>query len=273
MSTPQGGGTRRPGPSGKSAASGTTKSPGAKPSPNAGKGGNRPPIALMRVGQQRNWMPIIIASLVGLLAVAIVGYGAYQVHEKGLGWQKKADGISGIVDYRKSNPKILAYTSHEFGSLKYPTSPPVGGTHNPNWMRCLGDVYPAAIANENAVHSMEHGAVWITYRPDLPADQIAALAAKVRGNDFMLMSPYPGLDKPISLQTWGFQLKVDKASDPRIDDFIKDLREISSMEPGAACSSGNYITATGTTPHDLGKPDASPSASIPSSPAPAPSNS
>jgi hypothetical protein len=78
------------------------------------------------------------------------------------------------------------------------------------------------------------------------------------------MSPYPGLDKPISLQAWGYQLKVDSAGDGRINDFIKDLRQNASQEPGTPCSTGNYITSTGTTPKDLGKTasaSAAPSAS------------
>ena len=86
----------------------------------------------------------------------------------------------------------------------------------------MGDVYDAPIANEHAVHSLEHGAVWITYRPDLPADQVAKLKAKVQGKEKMMLSPYDGLDKPISLQAWGYQLKVDNADDGRIDEFIKD---------------------------------------------------
>jgi hypothetical protein len=98
---------------------------------------------------------------------------------------------------------------------------------------------------------MEHGAVWITYRPDLPKAQVDQLAKKVTGRDFMLMSPFAGQDKPISVQTWGYQLKVDKADDARIDDFIKALREVSQVEPGATCSRGNIITETGTTPRDL----------------------
>jgi hypothetical protein len=103
---------------------------------------------------------------------------------------------------------------------------------------------------------MEHGAVWITYRPDLPAAQVEKLASKVRGNDFMLMSPYTGLDKPVSLQAWGFQLKVDSVDDSRIDEFIRDLRQNASKEPQATCGSGsgNFITSTGTVPHDLGSP-------------------
>jgi hypothetical protein len=69
----------------------------------------------------------------------------------------------------------------------------------------------------------------------------------------MMMSPYEGLDKPISLQAWGFQLKVDKASDGRIDEFIKALRQNASLEPGTPCSSGDIITEPGTVPRDLGK--------------------
>jgi hypothetical protein len=115
----------------------------------------------------------------------------------------------------------------------------------------MGDVYDAPIANEHAVHSLEHGAVWITYRPDLPKDQVDKLAAKVRGKEFMLMSPYEGLDSKISLQAWGYQLKVNSATDGRVDDFIKALRKNATMEPQAGCSGG--ITATGTTPRDLGK--------------------
>ncbi|WP_460494465.1 DUF3105 domain-containing protein [Dactylosporangium cerinum] len=131
--------------------------------------------------------------------------------------------------------------------------PPVAGNHNQNWQRCLGDVYTAPIATEHALHAMEHGSVWITYQPNLPADQVEALAKKVRGKDYMMMSPYEGQAKPISLQAWGFQLQVDKASDGRIDEFIKALRQNASLEPGTPCSSGDIITETGTVPRDLGK--------------------
>ena len=60
------------------------------------------------------------------------------------------------------------------------------------------------------------------------------------------MSPYRGPRQAVSLQAWGYQLKVDNADDGRIDEFIKALRLNASVEPGATCSSG--ITATGDTP-------------------------
>jgi hypothetical protein len=221
-----------------------------------GGGGSRPPISPVRVGKDRPWGAIILFTVVGLVAAGIIGFGAYEVHQNGLGWQSKADKISGIVDYRKTDAAMLT-RNHQYGTLKYTVLPPVGGNHNPNWMQCNGHVYDAQIPNENAVHSLEHGAVWVTYRPDLPAAEVAALKAKVTGNDFMLMSPYPGLDAPISLQAWGFQLKVQNASDKRIGEFITDLRQNAAMEPNTPCSTGSYVTGTGSTPFDLGSPAAS----------------
>jgi hypothetical protein len=168
-------------------------------------------------------------------------------------WQERAAAIPGIVDYLETEPDLLKAALHVNGNVTYPQSPPVGGKHNPIWQNCMGDVYTAPLANEHAVHSMEHGTVWITYRPDLPADQIEALAKKVRGNSYMMLSPYPGLDKPISLQDWGYQLKVDNASDTRIDDFIRALRQNDSQETGARCDGG--ITSPGL--HDIQKVDPS----------------
>jgi Protein of unknown function (DUF3105) len=188
--------------------------------------------------------------VVGLIAAGIIGWGGWAVYQNGRSWEDKANAIDGIVDYRKTDPDMLA-RNHKAGQLQYKVTPPVGGDHNPTWQRCMGDVYDAQIPSENAVHSLEHGAVWITYRPDLPKNEVDQLASKVRGKDFLLMSPFPGLDKPISLQAWGYQLKVDNASDGRIDDFISALRQNATLEPGAVCSAGNYTTGTGTTPRDL----------------------
>ncbi|WP_432835748.1 DUF3105 domain-containing protein [Dactylosporangium sp. CA-092794] len=214
-------------------------------------------IAPVKVKQGMSWGPIALFTTVGVLALAIIGFAGYQVWQNGLTWHQRADQIDGIKDYFKIDKPMTEQREHVWGPQKYPLSPPVAGNHNANWQRCLGDVYPQAIANEHALHSLEHGAVWITYNPSLPADQVEKLAKRVRGNDYMLMSPYPGLDKPISLQAWGFQLKVDNADDKRIDQFIKALRQNASLEPGTPCSNGSFITDTGTTPHDLGKDDPS----------------
>jgi Protein of unknown function (DUF3105) len=86
----------------------------------------------------------------------------------------------------------------------------------------------------------------VTYKQGLPADQVDKLKGKVEGQDYTLMSPIANLDKNVSLQAWGYQLKVDTVDDSRIDDFIRALRVNASVEPGASCSSG--VTVTGDTP-------------------------
>jgi hypothetical protein len=205
-----------------------------------GKGRKKP----TPVKAPRPWGLISLGVAVVLAAGGIITYAAVQAADAGKPLEDRIK-IEGLANYRKTDPKMLTRT-HVQGAVKYTVSPPVGGNHNPVWQNCQGNVYAAQIANEHGVHSLEHGAVWVTYRPDLPKAQVDALAKKVTGNDYMLMSPYPGLDKPISLQAWGFQLKVDKASDPRVDEFIKELRLKASVEVPATCAQGN--TTTGTAP-------------------------
>lgn len=223
---------------------------GARP---AAKGGGRRPLAPVRVSQGRNWGPIVLFTVVILAAVAIIGFGGWQVYEKGLSTEQRVNRIDGVVDYRKKDKNLVKGQQHAWGPLTYAQNPPVGGKHNPNWQNCMGDVYDEPIAKEHAVHSMEHGAVWIAYdKSKLNADQIAKLTALVKKNpDHILMSPYEGLDKAVAVQAWGYQLKVDNPADSRIAEFIKVTRKSAAVEVGATCDGG--ITATGTTPRDIGK--------------------
>jgi hypothetical protein len=190
---------------------------------------------------------VLVAALFGLGACveqAGDGTGGNSANGNGSGNAQSTptSAPSTVINYRVTHPEWLG-REHMYGHLTYPMSPPAGGNHNPYWMNCMGDVYPAEIAKEHAVHSLEHGAVWVTYRPDLPADQVAALASRVQNVPYMFMSPYPQLDRPISLQAWGYQLKVDSAGDPAIDSFIDKYRILAAPEPGATCSQG--VTDTG----------------------------
>ncbi|SHM24131.1 DUF3105 domain-containing protein [Cryptosporangium aurantiacum] len=148
--------------------------------------------------------------------------------------------IEGVVDYRTTQPEILT-TQHVAGDSNYAVKPPVGGDHDAVWQNCQGDVYATKIDDGHAVHSLEHGAVWITYRPDLTPDQVDSLKARVTGKDYTFLSPYPGLESPISLQAWGYQLKVNDADDERIDKFLEEYRITASIETGAPCSNGTTV--------------------------------
>jgi hypothetical protein len=129
--------------------------------------------------------------------------------------------------------------------VAYDRYPPVGGPHDGEWAACNGVVYPVAMRDENMVHPLEHGAVWITYNPSkVSASDVDILKGLVQGQDFMLMSPYPTLDQPISLQSWAHQLKVTSASDPRIKQFITALRRnpYTYPEVGATCDQPTFPT-------------------------------
>lgn len=114
-----------------------------------------------------------------------------------------------------------------------PGLPPVGGVHSPNWLNC--GVYREPVAPENAVHSLEHGAVWITYRPDLPADEVSTLEAYA--DNLTLVSPYPDLRTDVVVSAWGTRLLVDDLPDDRIDAFIARYKG-QGPEPGATCTGG-----------------------------------
>lgn len=115
--------------------------------------------------------------------------------------------------------------------------PPVGGVHSPSWQTC--GIYDQPVDPKNAIHSMEHGAVWIAYRPDLPDDDVTRLQEMVRGQSYLLLSPYPDLDSEVVMTAWGVQLAVDSASDERIDGFIDQYRlGPQTPEFGAPCDDG-----------------------------------
>ena len=115
--------------------------------------------------------------------------------------------------------------------------PPVGGIHSGIWQNC--GIYDEPVLAKNAVHSMEHGAVWITYRPDLPAGDVDRLRDTVQGEPYVLLTPYEGLKSPVVLTAWGIQLEVDEANDDRIATFIERYEQgPQTPEPGATCQDG-----------------------------------
>lgn len=130
---------------------------------------------------------------------------------------------------------------HERGDLEYPTNPPVGGDHSPFWQAC--GVYTVEIYEERAVHSLEHGAVWIAHEPGL---DVAALESLVAADAHLLMSPVDGLPAPIVVSAWGAQVAVDGVDDPRIEAFVAQY--VRQGPENAPCVGGGV----GVPPTDIG---------------------
>jgi hypothetical protein len=130
---------------------------------------------------------------------------------------------------------------HTEATVDYEQSPPAGGEHNPVWQNA--GFYNEPIPNETAVHTLEHGAVWITYQPDLPQAQKGEIRRLVEGQTCMLASPYPDLDSPIVASAWGKQLRLESADDPALERFIRSYHQgPQTPEPGAACTGGTAAT-------------------------------
>ncbi|MGP3534647.1 DUF3105 domain-containing protein [Microbacterium sp. RD1] len=126
-------------------------------------------------------------------------------------------------------------TSHVEGPVDYPQSPPAGGPHNAVWLNC--GIYTEPQANENAVHALEHGAVWVTYDPAAVSDDELATLRSFLPSSYVILSPYEGLDSPVVLSAWNHQLKLDAVDDERIPEFFEEFwRSQDAPEPNAACS-------------------------------------
>lgn len=119
----------------------------------------------------------------------------------------------------------------------YEMDPPAGGAHWSGWLNC--GVYTEPQENERAVHALEHGAVWVTYNPDLVSgDDLATLTDRMPSS-FSVLSPYPGLDDAVVVSAWGAQLVLDGVDDEQLDGFIaRYWQSGTAPELGASCTGG-----------------------------------
>ena len=168
-------------------------------------------------------VPLAIAAIVVIAAIVIVP-SFFR------GTLTKIEGVETFTNLARD---------HVTGSVSYPQTPPVGGKHNSVWQNC--GIYDQPVPLETAVHSMEHGAVWIAYRPDLDDKDVQTLRNLVKGRAYTLLAPYQygALDHPVVAVAWGLRLQLEKADDPRLAQFVNAYANgPQAPEPGAACVGG-----------------------------------
>jgi hypothetical protein len=185
-----------------------------------------------RAERRRNWL-IIGTALV--IAVAILVPTVIVV----VGQQRRQAAVESAAQEPIKGVQSFSNLSrqHVNGPVNYPQTPPVGGEHNPVWANC--GVYSQPIQPAQGVHSLEHGAVWITYRPGLPSDQLDIVTQLAEDNTFVLVSPFQDLPSPVVASAWGKQLRLDDAGDERLPVFVrKYVQGPQTPEPGAPCTGG-----------------------------------
>lgn len=103
--------------------------------------------------------------------------------------------------------------------------PPTSGPHaNPvSW-----GVYDMEIRDDQAIHNMEHGGVYVSYQPSLPNDQIKRLAnllsapfsdSKFRPKKIVL-APRDANKSPIELSSWRRSEALANYDQKKIEDYI-----------------------------------------------------
>ncbi len=211
-----------------------------KPAP--GAAGGRARSAPVTVKKDFPWGTVLASVVLGALLIGLVVYAAMNqgsgVRDLLAEDDASFDGLSVFDEPARD------HVGGQVDYPEYPSLPPAGGAHNAVPQQCA--VYDDEIPPEHAVHSLEHGAVWITYSPDLDSGQVEALADLVDGDPYRLMSPLPGQESPIVLSAWGRQLAVDDAGDRDVRRFL-DVYTNGRQTPerGAACVG---VSSTGRAP-------------------------
>jgi uncharacterized protein DUF3105 len=203
------------------------------------RSGGRLAPAVSRRKLHWRW-PVTIAAAIIVAALLIVrncNQAALNNQSAPVGQQILNGSVpAGTVIY----PELDRY--HVPGKVLYDHSPPVGGNHAPVWLSC--GIYDYPVANENAVHSLEHGSVWVTYLPVLPQAEVDDLRALVKASyqgteRYVILSPYPAQSAPVVVSAWGYQLTLQDPTDPRLKSFINYFRHgPQTLEPSAHCTGG-----------------------------------
>lgn len=128
--------------------------------------------------------------------------------------------------------------THIDGDIDYGVAVPPGGIHNSVWLNC--GYYDEPVRAENAVHLLEHGGVWITYRSDIGADDLAVLRDYGRQREFEIaVSEVPDQDSMVMATAWGAQLPLETFDDVALRQFIQAYENGPfAPEVSAGCGGG-----------------------------------
>lgn len=101
----------------------------------------------------------------------------------------------------------------------YNSNPPTSGSHYTqpaNW-----GVYQTPLMDEQALHNLEHGGIWISYK-NIDDDTKGKLEtiAKANGGS-IIMSPRETNDSKIALASWTRLEKLDAYDEGKVLEFIK----------------------------------------------------
>lgn len=148
----------------------------------------------------------------------------------------------GIFISKKTAIVLLGQTYEDLGQQhitlqdalprEYNSNPPSSGGHyaSPaNW-----GIYDYEVNDRLFIHNLEHGGIWIAYKPSVPIEVVAELKAIVDGFGGLkiVMAPRSANDTDVALAAWThvytFNISDNRLSDQQktdIKNFYKALRD------------------------------------------------
>lgn len=147
-----------------------------------------------------------------ILVVAALGYGIFLLAQNA-----GPDGEDFSVSYPNlGRDHIAVGASH----LEYNSNPPSSGPHYGEWAR--GGFYDEPLSDEQLIHNLEHGDIWISYHPDI-SDKAKETLKSFAGR-YIVVSPRLENEGSVSLVAWGrvdtLDIENGFIDEGRIRDFI-----------------------------------------------------
>ena len=105
----------------------------------------------------------------------------------------------------------------------YNSNPPSSGPHWPGPAK--NGFYETALADQQLIHNLEHGYIWIAYKPDVGDEVKNKLKEIAQKEDWkVVVVPREANDTKIALVAWGRVLKMEDPDYEKIEDFIRTYR-------------------------------------------------
>ena len=128
--------------------------------------------------------------------------------------------VEGTVEYDIVGRNHIAGGTAGSG---YKSNPPSSGPHWSNPAK--NGVYDSSLPDEQLIHNLEHGQIWISYKSDV-SDEVKNKLKEIVGEDDwkVVLAPRDKNETIIALVGWGRVLKLDQLDENKVKDFIRTYR-------------------------------------------------
>lgn len=128
------------------------------------------------------------------------------------------------IEHYSTSASTNGAANHVDTPVDYEMSPPVSGSHAAAPADC--GTYGGPLANENLVHSLEHGAVAVLYEPTISQEEVTQIEELVASYDSHTISaPYEGeMETPIAVVAWANIMRLNTFEEAAVTEFIEAFR-------------------------------------------------